>query len=108
MIVYSEIWTGIELIEDTTERSSSIDNLNSMLMSIDARVVSDNILIARRAASAQGEYRRKGGKRQILIPDFLIGANAEFYSKRLLTTNPRDFIRYFPEVEVITPQILIP
>jgi len=108
LIVYSEIWTGIELIEDTTERSSSIDNLNSMLMSIDARVVSDNILIARRAASAQGEYRRKGGKRQILIPDFLIGANAEFYSKRLLTTNPRDFIRYFPEVEVITPQILIP
>jgi len=106
LVTYSEIWTGIELIDDATEKSRSIIDLNSMLRSIDARVVSDNILIARRAAKAQAEYRRRGGKRDILIPDFLIGANAEFYSKRLLTTNPRDFMGYFPEVEVITPKIL--
>jgi len=107
LVTYSEIWTGIELIDDATEKSRSITDLSKMLRCINARVVSDNILIARRAAKAQAEYRRRGGKREILIPDFLIGANAEFYSKRLLTTNPRDFMGYFPEVEVITPKILI-
>ena len=61
LVTYSEIWTGIELIDDATEKSRSIIDLNSMLRSIDARVVSDNILIARRAAKAQAEYRRRGG-----------------------------------------------
>lgn len=103
VVVYSEIWTGIELIDDPTEKKGAISDFEQMLDSLSARVVSDNEAIAKRAARAQVEYKKRGGTRDILIPDFLIGANAEFYSRRILTTNPRDFMRYFPEVEVITP-----
>jgi ABC transporter substrate binding protein len=59
-------------------------------------LVADNVSIARDAARAQAEYRRRGGRREVLIPDFLIGANADHFSGCLLTTNPRDFLRYFP------------
>ena len=40
----------------------------------------------------------------MLIPDFVIGANAAYYAGRLLTTNPRDFFRAFPALEVLTLQ----
>ena len=43
-------------------------------------LVSDNVVIAREAARAQAEYRKKGGKREVLVPDFFIGANALYYS----------------------------
>lgn len=103
LIAYSEIWTGIELIDNPAEKKEAITDLEQMLESLSVKVLPDNMAIAKRAARAQAEYKKKGGTRDILIPDFLIGANAEFYSKRILTTNPRDFMKYFPEVEVITP-----
>ncbi len=103
LVVYSEIWTGIELIDDLIKKEEAIDNFEQMLSSLGAKVVSDNLMIARRAARAQAEYKKRGGTRDILIPDFLIGANAEFYSKKILTTNSRDFMKCFPEVEVYTP-----
>ena len=48
--------------------------------------------------------RRRGGRREVLIPDFVIGANATYYAGRLLTTNPRDFFNAFPTLEILTPQ----
>jgi hypothetical protein len=67
-------------------------------------VVADNVEIAKAAARAQADYRRRGGRREVLIPDFLIGANATYYAGRLLTTNPRDFLRSFSDLEVLTPK----
>jgi predicted nucleic acid-binding protein len=43
----------------------------------------------------------------VLIPDFVIGANAAYYAGRLLTTNPRDFFQAFPTLEVLTPQAFL-
>ncbi|MBI4777982.1 type II toxin-antitoxin system VapC family toxin [Candidatus Desantisbacteria bacterium] len=103
LVVYSEIWTGIELIDDPITKQKLINNFEQMLFSIGTKVVSDNLTIAKRAAKAQAEYKKRGGYRDVLIPDFLIGANAEFYSKKILTANPRDFMKCFPEVEVFTP-----
>ena len=95
LVAYSEIWTGIELIGDTDRKSASMTSLNKILVSAGIKIVSDNLAIARRTAKAQADYKTRGGKRQILIPDFLIGANAAFYSSRILTTNQRDFLNYF-------------
>ena len=41
------------------------------------------------------ELFASGGRREVLIPDIMIGANASDYAGRLLTTNPRDFFKAF-------------
>ncbi len=78
-----------------------------MLRASRVLLVADNVAIAREAARAQAAYRRRGGRREVLIPDFVIGANATYYAGRLLTTNPRDFFKAFPTLEVLTPQAFL-
>ncbi len=103
LICYAEIWTGVELLGDLGRRTAASE-LQRIIQASQILLVSDNVAIAREAARAQAEYRRRGGRREVLIPDFLIGANAAHYSGRLLTTNPRDFLKYFPKLDVLTPQ----
>ncbi len=107
LLCYAEVWTGIELLGEAERRQQTIEALHNMLQASRILLVSDNVTIARDAARVQAEYRRRGGRREVLIPDFLIGANAAHYSGRLLTTNPRDFLRFFPNLEVLTPKVFI-
>jgi predicted nucleic acid-binding protein len=78
--------------------------LQRLIQASGIMLVADNVSIARDAARAQAHYRRHGGRREVLIPDFLIGANAAHYSGRLLTTNPRDFFKNFLRLKVFTPK----
>lgn len=107
LVCYAEIWTGVEWAPGEAERAQTTDALETILAAGRIQLVSDNVAIAREAARAQAEYRRRGGRREHLIPDFLIGANASHYTGRLLTTNPRDFLKYFPFLEILTPQSLL-
>jgi predicted nucleic acid-binding protein len=107
LICYAEVWTGIELLRDEEKRKQVVYAFQSLLHASRIMLVSDNVAVAREAARAQAEYRRHGGRREVLIPDFLIGANAVHYSGCLLTTNPRDFLRYFSRLEVLTPQTFL-
>ena len=107
LLCYAEIWTGIELLEEVEQRQQTIEALQNILQASRILLVSDNVAIAREAARVQAVYRRRGGRREVLIPDFLIGANAAHYAGRLLTTNPRDFLRFFPNLEVLTPKVLV-
>jgi predicted nucleic acid-binding protein len=84
-----------------------MEALHNMLQTSRILLVSDNVTVARDAARVQAGYRRRGGRREVLIPDFLIGANAAHYSGQLLTTNPRDFLRFFPNLEVLTPKAFV-
>jgi predicted nucleic acid-binding protein len=48
-------------------------------------------------------YRREGGPRTRLIPDFLVAAHAHLRADRLLTRD-RGFVRrYFPRLKVLDP-----
>jgi predicted nucleic acid-binding protein len=57
-----------------------------------------------KAGMAFGEYRRRGGPRKTLLPDFFIGAHAAAMSCPILTRDPDRFRSYFPSVELITPE----
>lgn len=102
LLCYAELWTGVELLPEEG-RQAAAEMLDRVLRVSRVLLVADNVAIVREAARAQAAYRRRGGKREVLIPDFVIGANALYYAGRLLTTNPRDFFKAFPALEVLTP-----
>jgi predicted nucleic acid-binding protein len=55
------------------------------------------------AGKAHLAYRRRGGTRQPLFPDFLIGAHAAIAGYRLLTRDISRYRTYYPRLQVITP-----
>ena len=57
-----------------------------------------------KAGRAFDEYRRRGGPRKTLLPDFFIGAHAAAVQCPILTRDPDRFRSYFPSVELITPE----
>lgn len=55
------------------------------------------------AGRAHKAYRRKGGARQTILPDFLIGAHAALEDMTLLTRDPKRNATLFPGLRIITP-----
>ena len=55
------------------------------------------------AARAHLDYRRRGGTRTGVLPDFFIGAHAAVAGLPLITRAPRRYRAYFPTVELIAP-----
>jgi hypothetical protein len=58
---------------------------------------------ARLAGRIFRDYRRKGGPREHLIPDFLIGAHAQLQADQIAAID-RGYLRtYFPRLRIIKP-----
>ncbi len=55
------------------------------------------------ASRAWRAYRRAGGKRTRILPDFLIGAHAQQQATRLLTRDRGFYGPLFPSLEVLDP-----
>jgi hypothetical protein len=55
------------------------------------------------AAQAFLKYRRSGGTRTAPLPDFYIGAHAEFEQRTLVTRDATRYRTYFPTVRIIAP-----
>jgi predicted nucleic acid-binding protein len=49
------------------------------------------------------QYRRRGGKRTGVLPDFFIGAHAVVAGLTLLTRDARRYRQYFPKIRLIAP-----
>jgi hypothetical protein len=79
---------------------SSVDAVISAF-ALERHPTSDAALF--RAGKAYLQYRAQDGRKGNVLPDFLIGAVAEEAGAPLLTANPKDFIGYFPELELIRP-----
>lgn len=92
-IVYAEISVSFETSEA----------LDLKLADLRLNVVS----IPRKAAFLAGkafvEYRRLGGTKGNVLPDFFIGAHAAVLGCPLLTRDTRRYAAYFPTVRLISP-----
>jgi predicted nucleic acid-binding protein len=55
------------------------------------------------AGHAHAAYRRSGGARQAVLPDFLIGAHAAVTGRPLLTRDPRRVATHIPGATLIAP-----
>lgn len=56
------------------------------------------------AGKAFGSYRKAGGTKSGVLPDFFIGAHAEVTGMSLLTRDISRYRTYFPNVVLIAPQ----
>lgn len=55
------------------------------------------------AAKSYVRYRKRGGAKLQVLPDFFIGAHAAVEGWRLLTRDAGRFKTYFPTLDVLTP-----
>jgi predicted nucleic acid-binding protein len=92
-VVYAEVSTSYRRIEE-----------------VDAALVTAGVALAeipRPALFLAGkvflEYRKRGGSRTGVLPDFFIGAHAAVARLPLLTRDVRRYRTYFPTVSLIAP-----
>jgi len=95
-VIYAEIsvYVGSE-----AELESIIDDLEVTMVRIPKPALFS-------AGKAYLKYRRAGGIRTGVLPDFFIGAHAQVLGLPILTRDPRRYRAYFPDVEVIAPDAI--
>lgn len=92
-LVYAEVSTGFDRIEDLDEA------IPETAFRRDPLPYAAGFL----AGKAFLAYRRRGGSRTSPLPDFYIGAHAAVSGYRLLTRDATRYRTYFPTVEVVAP-----
>jgi predicted nucleic acid-binding protein len=90
------------VLAEIAPRFSRIEDLRSALPSM---TVIEEIpaTAAFLAGHAHAEYRRAGGSREAILPDFLIGAHAAVTARPLLTRDPRRVETHIPGAKLIAP-----
>ncbi|KQT47489.1 DNA-binding protein [Aureimonas sp. Leaf454] len=92
-IVYAEFSVGYDTMRQTDELLAE--------MGIVVQPIPNSVLFS--AGKVFQLYRRRGGTRTGVLPDFFIGAHAESAGMTLLTRDTRHDRTYFPGVALITP-----
>jgi predicted nucleic acid-binding protein len=92
-VVYAELSVGFLRIEEV--------NAALTMARVDISPVPRAALFL--AGKAFQHYRRRGGRRTGVLPDFFIGAHAAVARLPLLTRDVRRYRTYFPTVSLIAP-----
>jgi hypothetical protein len=79
------------------------ESLDEFLESLDIRVEPLNRQASYLAGRAWRAYRKRGGRRERILPDFLIGAHAQMQASRLLTRDRGFYRELFPDLVIIEP-----
>jgi predicted nucleic acid-binding protein len=77
--------------------------LETSLAALELSVERLTLVECHRAGQAFAEYRRRGGARAAILPDFLIGAQAATRGWPLVTRDRKGFSSYFPDLVIIDP-----
>ena len=92
-IIYVEISLSFSTLEGLDRAVSTL--------ALELREISRPALFL--AAKAYVQYRKRGGSKLQVLPDFFIGAHAAVEGWPLLTRDASRFRTYFPTLEVIAP-----
>jgi predicted nucleic acid-binding protein len=114
-----EAWSASQLIEAAARDAVAINQIVYAELSsqydtveqIDAALTDLNLPIVEMpraalflAGQAFREYRRSGGARSNVLPDFFIGAHAAVEGASVLTRDPKRIRSYFPTVTLVSPR----
>lgn len=94
-VIYAELSVRFDLIE---QLDAVLDDFRAELLPIPRPALF-------LAAKAFNSYRQAGGGRTGILPDFFIGAHAAVTQLPLLSRDARRYRSYFPEVELIAPDM---
>lgn len=92
-IVYAELCANAE----------SLDDVDALLATIRCDIHPTPKAALFLASKAFVAYRRRGGTRTSVLPDFFIGAHAAILGAPLLTRDAARYRTYFPTLELIAP-----
>jgi len=91
-IIFAEVSVGFDRIEDL--EAALPDELQREELPWDAAFLAGKTFLA---------YRRRGGTKHALLPDFYIGAHAAVRGHTLLTRDASRYRSYFPKLSLIGP-----
>lgn len=78
-------------------------NMTIARLAVERHPFTDQALME--AAKAFIAYRQKGGTKERVLPDFLIGAQAFVEGAALVTNDTHRYATYFPDVSLISPNV---
>jgi predicted nucleic acid-binding protein len=90
------------VLAEIAPRFTRLESLNDTLSPI-ALIEEIPMAAAFLAGHAHLDYRRSGGVRTQVLPDFLIGAHAAVTGRPLLTRDPRRVATHIPGARLIAP-----
>jgi predicted nucleic acid-binding protein len=97
LIACDVVWAEVAASFPTEQSArEALDRLSVGFSVVEATTA----LAAGRAFKA---YRRRGGTRERVLPDFLVGAHAQAHADRLLTRDRGFFRSYFQGVAILDP-----
>jgi predicted nucleic acid-binding protein len=94
------------VLAEIAPRFSRIEALHSALPPM-AIIEEIPVAAAFLAGHAHAGYRRAGGVREAILPDFLIGAHAAVTARPLLTRDPHRVAAHIPGTTLIAPRELM-
>lgn len=92
-IIYSEISVGFQKMED----------VDAILPPTHFRRMPIPWEVAFSAGKSFLQYRKRSGTKRSPLPDFFIGAHAEYLKIPLITRDVARYRTYFPELSLISP-----
>jgi predicted nucleic acid-binding protein len=100
VVVCDAVVAEVQLMLDTS--SNVMETLNSMGI----RYLATSEAAAVRAGVMNRRFRDRGGKRDRVVADFLIGAHALLQCDALITRDAGFFRDYFKGLKVIVPKVI--
>ncbi len=103
--MHGPITTNLIVVAELYSRKENAATIERLLLGLQIEIAELSEPMARRAGAAHSVYRENRGQNQHILADFLIGAHASIERIPLITRDARRFRTYFPEIDLITPEM---